>query len=104
MALIANTIRPVQRFVEAKFDLAISTGLRLQNSSPATQKSREEQDQKEEQQHLGDQGRCCRQNCKAENSADKRDDQEHECVVEHAVPLVFEQRKFYSRANRGLNC
>jgi hypothetical protein len=65
MALTASTIRPVQRLGEIEFGLVISIRPELQNASPATQKSGQEKDEEEEQQHLRNEGcRGC-QYCEA---------------------------------------
>jgi len=65
MALTASTIRPVQRFGEIEICLGISIRRELQNTSPATQKSGQEKDEEQEEQHLGDECRGRGQYCKA---------------------------------------
>ena len=87
MALTASTIRPVQRFGETNVGLVIfDPPQKLENASPPLQKSGQEKDEKQEQQHLGDQCRGRSEYCKAQHSADERDDQEHQCVVKHDAP------------------
>src|SRR5579864_4414455 len=88
-ALTATTTRPVQKCgeIDSCFDIGLQS-----SSSPADQTD-QEKDQEHEEQDLSDQCRSRGQHRETQHAADERDDQEHQCVIEHLphLPLVYGQ-------------